>query len=1010
MAHQKHYTCVTTSQALTEALSAFPALLHHEEDIGKTPYQVSSWLAYLEELDGLLSDLKSSHSNNNKNGDKDNNSDNYNNLLVRVRDRCGRRAVKLLPKSYKLWKYHWEFIIQQSKTVAPERIHNKSSHNVRCVIQLFECALVTLHPFPRVWIEYLNFVHTYGNLSPTKLRRLANRALEALPVTQHDKIWPVLLQYYQTPTTIFTDENGTAMDSNTIATTTSIIPPETKVCMLRRYLQFNPLATKQVADFLSDQLGRWGEAAVLYKQLLDAPEKITIAQRQELWMSLAKICTQHSIEDKHETHDLDWDAIVRGVLSNLSKYLPDAMEGFVWNQLADWWIRRGEFQLARSVYEEALEAVSTVRDFTILLDAYLQFEEGLLEATMANQLDDEEEEDGDKPLEDATSDNDDWDILLPHKEESATTVPTTSGNNNSRASSMTDLELALARGEELTARRPLLLNRVLLKQSPHDVSEWLKRAKLFQQKKQPELAAAALEEALQTVHARRAVLGNPSQIVIQLSTLYEQGCKDISKARDLFDRICEQHVYEFKFTDDLADCYAAWVEFELRQEAWDNALDIVRRSVVPLPRNSPASKNVRGLFKSSRLWDLLFDLEESLGTVQTTKDAYNRALEQKVATPVHVLNFASFLTEHKYFEESFTAYERGVELFQFPAVKAIWKSYLDAFLKRFKGNKMERTRDLFQRCIEACPPEECSEFFIMNGEFEEQYGLTKRALGVYQQLCVKVPPAEKYTAYQLFIAKTTKYMGLTATREIYQAGIEALTDDTSAAQLCLDFAKMETSLQEMDRARAILTYGAQMADPRRNDLYWKTWNAFEVAHGNEETFREMLRVKRSVEASFSTVNYNAAEMNATSGKVDTLTNEEAMRMIAEREGVEMSNDSSAPIQGFVSASTNSSKKRNAQALDEVEERVSKLRKAAASATAASGAHGDDNYDDEIDIDEEDDDGEGKSEAPTDDPRVRNVSTKSIPAGVFGGLAANLEGKKEVPVGALERLRAAAQTN
>lgn len=33
--------------------------------------------------------------------------------------------------------------------------------------------------------------------------------------------------------------------------------------------------------------------------------------------------------------------------------------------------------------------------------------------------------------------------------------------------------------------------------------------------------------------------------------------------------------------------------------------------------------------------------------------------------------------------------------------------------------------------------------------------------------------------------------------------------------------------------------------------YWNEWRGFEVKHGNEDTFREMLRVKRSVQAQYS---------------------------------------------------------------------------------------------------------------------------------------------------------------
>jgi hypothetical protein len=49
----------------------------------------------------------------------------------------------------------------------------------------------------------------------------------------------------------------------------------------------------------------------------------------------------------------------------------------------------------------------------------------------------------------------------------------------------------------------------------------------------------------------------------------------------------------------------------------------------------------------------------------------------------------------------------------------------------------------------------------------------------------------------------------------------------------------------------------------------------------------MLRIKRTVEGSFSTVNYNAAEMSGTENQIKNLKNDQAMKMIAEREGVEL---------------------------------------------------------------------------------------------------------------------------
>jgi len=43
--------------------------------------------------------------------------------------------------------------------------------------------------------------------------------------------------------------------------------------------------------------------------------------------------------------------------------------------------------------------------------------------------------------------------------------------------------------------------------------------------------------------------------------------------------------------------------------------------------------------------------------------------------------------------------------------------------------------------------------------------------------------------------------------------------------------------------------------------FWQIWKEFEVRHGNEDTMREMLRIKRSVQAMYNTqVNMMSAQM------------------------------------------------------------------------------------------------------------------------------------------------------
>ena len=59
------------------------------------------------------------------------------------------------------------------------------------------------------------------------------------------------------------------------------------------------------------------------------------------------------------------------------------------------------------------------------------------------------------------------------------------------------------------------------------------------------------------------------------------------------------------------------------------------------------------LFKSLKLWSFYVDLEESLGTVESAKAVYNKILELRIANAQTIVNYAAFLEENKYFEESF---------------------------------------------------------------------------------------------------------------------------------------------------------------------------------------------------------------------------------------------------------------------------------------------------------------------------------------------------------------------
>ena len=86
------------------------------------------------------------------------------------------------------------------------------------------------------------------------------------------------------------------------------------------------------------------------------------------------------------------EAIIRGGLKRFTD-----MIGQLWCSLADYYIRAGHFEKASDVYEEAIQTVTTVRDFGQVFDAYAQFEESMINAKMETTAEMGPNEEG-KPL------------------------------------------------------------------------------------------------------------------------------------------------------------------------------------------------------------------------------------------------------------------------------------------------------------------------------------------------------------------------------------------------------------------------------------------------------------------------------------------------------------------------------------------------------------------------------------------------------------------------------------
>lgn len=487
--------------------------------------------------------------------------------------------------------------------------------------------------------------------------------------------------------------------------------------------------------------------------------------RHQLWMRLCDICVNHPEE---VSKSLKVEAIIRSGIARFSDEV-----GRLWSRLADFYTRQGQFEKARDVYEEAINAVTTVKDFAIVFDAYAKVEESVLTARMR---------------------------LMEHSD------------GEELGGDESDVEMGLARVEYLMEKRPILLNSVVLRQNPHNVFEWHKRVKLF--KGDQKRTLLTFVEAVKTVDPRLAN-GKLSGLWLAFSKYYEKS-KDLDSCRDVFARATK---VPFRSVDELANIWCAWGEMEMRHENYDEALSVMQQAVAEPAasarrRRARAEAQGRGndeldgseetlvfdrVHRNVKVWGLYLDLEESLGTLETCRAAYERVMELKVVTAQMALNYATYLEENAFFEDSFRVYEQSVALFTFPQLKVIWTTYLDKFIGRYGGTKLERLRDLFEQAVANVPADDAADFYIKYAKAEEAHGLARHALAIYDRATRTVPESRRLDMYRLYVKKVEQFYGVTKTRPVYERAITELNDDHSR-EFCLEFAEMEGKLGEVSNS------------------------------------------------------------------------------------------------------------------------------------------------------------------------------------------------------------------
>ena len=720
------------------------------------------------------------------------------------------RAVASLPSSYKLWHMYLLARAQVDRGSEPGGAAHLAMNDV------FERCLAHLARMPRIWILYLEWL--IAQAAVTAVRTAFDRALQSLPITQHALVWPVITRWLET----------------------GVAPNVTAVHLYRRYTQLQPASGEAFVKHLL-QAAAWDEAASTLSSLLSDPDFVSAhgRTRRELWLQLCNILAAHP-------GDIRGVDIEQAIRSAIAQFPADS--GTLWCVLADSWVRQGSWERARDVYEEGIAQVRTMRDFATIFEAYRSFEEEVIKAAALAMQDDEAEP------------------AQPDAARAGAGLPLEPAEYQALDVDENDINLRLDRLEALMDRRPLLMSSVQLRQNPHLVAAWVERAQLYEKAGRHADAVRTFDIAVADVHPMRAVGGTMANLWQAFAQLQAEA-GEVDAARAVYKRAIASSGW--RRGTELAAVICSAAEFELAQGEADTARAILASGVAPASKHGGDAITVRqdGASRNARdwaaidaaLWGMFCDVEEALGTLDNVKAAYDAALSAHVATVGMVLNYTSYLQEKGYHEAAFQAFERAVHEFAWPAVLKLWQAYSTAFLQRYGGSQLERAREIFESAVHGVPAECAKPLYLAYAAMEEQHGRGTAGLAILRRAAAVVPPPQRLEVWILAAKRAAALSGPAAARAVYEAAMKSVPNSV-VKELATHFISLERSLGETDRARALYSYAAQFTDPRLDTAWWDSWKEFETEQGNPETFKDMLRVKRSVNLKVSTQSYTAAQV------------------------------------------------------------------------------------------------------------------------------------------------------
>ena len=569
-----------------------------------------------------------------------------------IRKKIYQVSLHYLPGSYKLW---YNYLKEEREYV--EENYNIPNIHYDEINKIHEQALIYMMKMPTIWINYIQFLIEQNLVTKTKI--VFNKALQMLPITQHKKLWDFYIPWLESLTGCH----------------------KTKIEIYKRYVKFNPDYKEKFINFLIG-IKEFNLSINYIIEILNDENFYSKENKSQYyyWIMICQIINNYPeyLDITKYNKELTVDKLIR---HGIKKYTDEI--GNLWVTLANYYIKIGLIEKAREVYEEALEKVLTVRDFSLIFNSYLNFEQEMMKQFLFNyeNIDESEVEqinigkgNINSKIEEDELENALNNLNIKEINEEDDNIKNNKSNNGNKDNSNLK-KFNFIRVNNLLQRRPFLLNSTILRRNPNNVAEWLKRIDLMKDKNDSKLIINLYEECLSTIKLNEAY-GKLSEIYISYANFYEEN-NDIKKANEIYYKGCNLN---FKNTEENVNMWCLWCEMNIRQNKYEDAYKIIKYI---------CTNNINKYYKYNkniRLWSLYVDLEMNLNTNNERQVIYiyNKMIDYKIATVETIFNYIIFLEKIKNYEKIYNIYEQSLDLFSWPNAYDICLCYLVDYINYYK--------------------------------------------------------------------------------------------------------------------------------------------------------------------------------------------------------------------------------------------------------------------------------------------------------------------------------------